>query len=858
MLARPRQAMSPARALEPGLIALLQLTPDSGYQAPWSVPVGLACTAALAVLAPVSRSIDWAGQDLDIQWFRAAATDDTLVVEARLDQLSERRCSFAISAKTETGFPLCSGTLRMIAMQNGRPAGFRSHEEYDAARVAIAAAATEPIPIPATASSLRIVTAPGSIALGCSAIVEVEFSNATSNPAAVTVEGHLPFGAGLSFDSLHTCNLQVEAGASYRIGFTVRADRPHEVNLGDPWPLIISAGNETLALPIAVPDPNPGRTFYLLTEDCETFDGGPLTGNYAGNETLGNHNNFMDIEDYRVQMILKPNRLNQIAERHGAHWTHFYAITQRFAADWAAAQSTTGEWPRIAAEMDVSIRVGSAHHEYCPHIHFDYEPDSMLAPQPRLVYDAATDGILPNDYWDPVTNPTHRYHDWDGAARGHSYIKALGDWDSLDTKTGSLRKCVRHLARLAANRRSVVVGRTGTYDFGVAPEDQAVSTNAYKANGLPGNSDGYFSGTPPRAGGRMFWCSAEDRTKWIGSLREAGLVQLGIGMESAFGSSEEMNSWFAAERESCRGPGVHATVFTCHAMFFGGEPDRFRSLDGGAFLQLDRHLAWVRANYPDVEFATAGDAVLEFLDYYSPTLEAHTMPQLCGGDPQAGQYEFAVRLLGRGIRVDEDHPRSVRIAAPLCFSPADLAELRISQGDTVIASSRTFPAGARPSLTVALTSREPLLLELQLQPEAIAQTLKWFRDNEGVVFHDLPEAQGPDLFHVCSPTPEPKLENGELRFPAMLCGFSAKPGRGSQRAAWPPHASADLLCNRRRADRRIQSVRCKCPRSPEAEIATHFECRTRVCGEDAAERWSSSRFRFGTTAARILPAARSW
>ena len=253
-------------------------------------------------------------------------------------------------------------------------------------------------------------------------------------------------------------------------------------------------------------------------------------------------------------------------------------------------------------------------------------------------------------------------------------------------------------------------------------------------------------------------------------------MQLGIGMESGFGSAEEMNGWFAAERESCRGPGVHATVFTCHAMFFGGEPDRFRSLDGGPFLQLDRHLDWVRANYPDVEFATAGDAVLEFLDYYTPTLEAHAMPHVCGGDPEAGRYEFAVRLLGRGIRVDQDYPRNIRIAAPACFSPADLAELRIRQGDTVIASSRTFIAGVQPSLTVILTSREPLLLELQLRPEVIGQTLTWFRDSEGVVFHDLPEAPGPDPLQICSPT----TENDEIRFSGDVVRLLMNPVAGNR------------------------------------------------------------------------------
>src|SRR4029077_17461912 len=144
---------------------------------------------------------------------------------------------------------------------------------------------------------------------------------------------------------------------------------PHQVNLGRPWEVEISAqaapltggktdgatnseipgGDKDPEIPgkiagaivaIQVPDPNPGRTFYLLTEDCETFDGGLLTGDYPsrGMHIYGNQNNFMDPEDYRVQMILKPARLNQIAERHGARWTHFYAATQRFGAEWAARQ----------------------------------------------------------------------------------------------------------------------------------------------------------------------------------------------------------------------------------------------------------------------------------------------------------------------------------------------------------------------------------------------------------------------------------------------------------------------------------------------------------------------------------------
>jgi hypothetical protein len=222
-------------------------------------------------------------------------------------------------------------------------------------------------------------------------------------------------------------------------------------------------------------------------------------------------------------------------------------------------------------------------------------------------------------------------------------------------------------------------------------------------------------------------------------------VQFGITMDSGFHSAEEMNRWFAAERDSCSGPGVHGILFTTHAMFFGGQPDPFRSLEGGAFEQFERHLAWVRENHPDVEFATATEALLEYLDYYTPSLEAYTEALLCGGDPRGGRYEFPVRLLGRGIRVDEERPAIVRIAAPPCFSPDELLEMRILQDGREIAAEREFDARRQPAMVVKLTSRAAVRVEIVLRPEAVAGALEWFGE---IVYHDPPESAGDDLLRL--------------------------------------------------------------------------------------------------------------
>jgi len=258
-------------------------------------------------------------------------------------------------------------------------------------------------------------------------------------------------------------------------------------------------------------------------------------------------------------------------------------------------------------------------------------------------------------------------------------------------------------------------------------------------------------------GGQMFWCTQEDRQTPVNSLDQVRLVQFAITMDTFFQSAGDMNQWFARHWESVQGPGVHALLSMTHAMFCAGTPDPFRSLEGGAFDQLDQHLAWVREHYPTVEFATATEALLEYLDYYTPALDTYTEAPLIGGNPTAGYYEFHVRLLGAGIRVDDAHPATIRIAAPPCFSPADLATLRVWQDWKTIAEETTFDDRYQPVITVTLTSRSPLRLEVILRPEAIAAALDCFPD---LTFHEPPEPPQPDLFCVRPPV----VEGPHMRF----------------------------------------------------------------------------------------------
>ena len=736
--------------LEPGLLAFLETRIEgsetsigAGYQAAFNIPFGIAATAAYALLAPAQpEGVSWSGFDVEIEWSAGADSGDTLLADAAVEACDSGLAVFAIAARSESGRELLTGRLRLRAVRNGKTL-----------HTSLLMRPVRPADVPHRLDGYAVlanVDAPARMELAQLAPVLVSIANDSDAVIRVSVSFRLPFGGGICIhEGSDTAEIEVPPHSFRTVRWKLRADRPDAVNLREPWPVEVIARcgeiTESYTFRIGVRDNRPGRVFYVLTEDCETFDGGPRTGDYGALAALGNRNNFMDPEDYRVQMIEKPDRMNQIAERHGARWTHFWCVPQRFAVDWAAAQSKTGQWPLVGAALDESIRRGSVVHEYAPHIHFDYEPDSRHPPQPRLIYDAATDGILPNEYYDPVVNPRHHFHDWDGSGRGISYVKRLGEPGDADSKTGSLRKCMVYLARMQANRRCPIIARTGGLDFGVDAEDQVTSTSAYEANGLLASSDARVDNPP----GGAYFCDPRDRTLEVQRSNEIRLAQLAVTHETNFLDSEAVNAWFSGAMKSCGGPGVHLISVMTHAMFMRGEPDSFRSLEGGSFSGLDRHLAWVRAEYPCVRFATASEALEEYIDYYSPRLVASAAPVLCGGDPEKGTFEYPVRLLGTGIRVDAEHPAELTIRAPALFEERDIERLRILVDREPVAEEASFDGVHHPAITVTLSQRpRDLRLQVVIRASSISVMAALLPRRAELRFQDVREPDRPMLFRL--------------------------------------------------------------------------------------------------------------
>lgn len=702
----------------------------AGFLPQTMAALGVAASAAYLALGESETknpAFAWTGGEFELSWTRPARRGEALVGRARLREMQRYTLRVDVeTASAASGDIIMTGDIRFLAVRGGRALPLAEELlSFDHARLRLpfpdslaraarriarvalsprrtarilrtmvskrAAQPARPQAESIEGDSPRLVLPMESLsmAVGDRVRLSVGVHNPGSARLNLSLDAREPFGFGVLAAPLLPMPFDLASGESSEVPCEIIAQRPSEVNLGRPWQLefILRSGQQECSrasLSVEVADPEPGCIYYILTNDCETFDGGERTGDYRDNPqwfAMGNRNNFMDPQEYRVQMVEKPEALNLIAEKHGAAWTHFWCTSQRAAAEWAAGQSATGQWQEIIALLDDSIRRGCLRHEYAPHIHFGYEPHSALPPQPRLLYDQETDGLIPNEFWDPKTNPQHHYHGWDGGRKGISYVKALGTFSEPDSKAGSLFKACCYVDRLQRGRRQALCARTGAADFGLAPEDQRISTLAYLRNGLLANSDaGYYEGVRQYPRGRQaYYCCADDLDREVADLSEAALVEFkvpDVRIESAH--LDKLNTWFDKRwqallaRQKAGGlapdgsiaPGVHAIMMHCHAMLMKGGSSRMEDTEGGDFSKLERHLEYVTTRHPEVRFATMSEVALEFLDYRAPTLIAVLDPRTERVEQEGRMVRFRIRLLGRTIPVSPQQRHLVSVRPP--------------------------------------------------------------------------------------------------------------------------------------------------------------------------------------------------
>lgn len=489
--------------------------------------------------------------------------------------------------------------------------------------------------------------------------IEVDVENVSHVPLEnVAVNLLEPYGYGIVAVSQTTQAIaHLAPGEKRHISWQIQAQRPDEVNLNQPWSIGFSVNENQLPskVEVSITDTRPGKTFYVMTEDLEPIDG----AGYA--KAWGNCNGWLDPEEFLVQMVDKAEKLNQIAEKYDAKWTHYIAWPAVKAAQWAASQSTLGEWTKIVSAITASvIQEAGKGHEYGIHFHSDYDP--YLAGN-ALSYNGEVDGFWAN----------HLKHGW-----SHS-VTTEGDFNDYNSRAGMLYHYQSILDGLAGNspQGQLLTARAGSFDFGNGSIEEAMSTSVFKKIGLWGSSDadGNVGGiTSGEYGREIYFAAPDDINAPAKDLTKLGIVELRptpkepIAYDSQSASvmnhkTDQGMEYFTAGSASVK-PGIHGIIGFTHAMFIMGQGD-WKSLEGGQFQALDEHLSYVKNTYVDkglLSFGTASELVAAYLDYYTPQLLAVYGERI---SDQYGMAEYKIRLLGRDIPTDSNHIHTVNMKYPL-------------------------------------------------------------------------------------------------------------------------------------------------------------------------------------------------
>jgi hypothetical protein len=146
---------------------------------------------------------------------------------------------------------------------------------------------------------------------------------------------------------------------------------------------------------------------------------------------------------------------------------------------------------------------------------------------------------------------------------------------------------------------------------------------------------------------------------------------------------------------------------------------------------------------PDPDLARRIDA-LEVRDDTTPRLVAWIVPDPCAADLDRRILRFPVRLLGRGIRVDETHTVDVTIDAPESLDASAVAGLSVLQGGRVLGAGTA-------GVVVTLDDRQtPLELEVELTSTGAAQAAARLT---GPFLREPTEPRQADLFRLRPPRP---------------------------------------------------------------------------------------------------------
>jgi hypothetical protein len=301
-----------------------------------------------------------------------------------------------------------------------------------------------------------------------------------------------------------------------------------------------------------------------------------------------------------------------------------------------------------------------------------------------------------------------------------------------------------NLSRLCFGGKPSFITLTEDHSDLVTTEASGARARAILSNGLLASVDSRLPGSSGKGlkSNQIYFRKMDNAEAEVDNLSEISLAHLRapeLLMEES--TLDQLNAWFDRRFLESDGPGAHVIVAMTGTSY---------SLES-VKEKLDLHLQYVKSRYPNVRFATASEAVLEFIDYYTPTPRAAvTYPKAQSTNGEVLIYP--IRILGQGIPISPSRPMKVTVRAPYVLGPEEIRSLTVLENGQPIASIELSEGGA-PQIEFTARSRAGYQLVIETVRDWFV-SLGLYQDastSSEIKYEEAPEDEWPDLFGLARP-----------------------------------------------------------------------------------------------------------
>ena len=485
-----------------------------------------------------------------------------------------------------------------------------------------------------------------------------------------------PYGWGIHCKLI---NIEKVKKNQYSAYYKVTGKRDCKVNLGNPWKMNFVAYDEKNGhyndkiLDVCVNDTDEGKILFLITEDFECSEGPHK------NDATPNRND-LSVRETEIDLIQKGTKADSIANSYGIKWSHIADLGSSFLRlRWLAKVSQDSGWQKIHHEIrnyySNSVAVGN---DLQLHIHSYNIPGS---PNFTQRYDRKSNQLVIGSGKYHLSTP---FPDGHFGAWANIYPE-LGYFDNTMSRITSLFRGLTVYENLLHKNNPnyrILFFRAGEWEFGISEEEMQKSIIALRKNKILAGSNAY-KGTfgqknftfHRRIGENAYFTSFNNIRKPARSLLDIGILEIvpvtelhhyshvrpiddpksiRTAYDLCFDSTGKIKS------------GVHLLMEMFHINRVNYGDARWDSLDSnyGDWLRMRRHFENVSRYATRAQFATVSQAIIDYLDYYTPDIVALRVNEQKEDETT---YIYDIKMIGSDIQIDPMHPHYVSIKPPSYF-----------------------------------------------------------------------------------------------------------------------------------------------------------------------------------------------